>query len=307
LPSAQLARLIETLQGELPETRIELVDGTREQLHTQLAGRKLLACISLKSESEPGQRSVELLREHYGLVVSLNHRFAFYESIQLSDLNDERFIVRTHCETFDSTTKLLAERGIRSQVVYRTDQDDRALALVGAGLGVALMPAIFGAPNVKKVPIRDFDAKRVISLHWNEMSPTIGSVSSLLLPRHTIGPHRIGSTSRPFVDYLVPPPSPNLIALASRFDRLGLDQTHDLFGRQPFDLRRFQSDLRQDRRAVLADARRRPLNSRGGAIEARRGFGLADEPDARMVQFNDELARHYLLVGDHLIAPQHWR
>jgi hypothetical protein len=27
---------------------------------------------------------------------------------------------------------------------------------------------IFDAPNVKKVPIRDFDAKRVISLHWNE-------------------------------------------------------------------------------------------------------------------------------------------
>ena len=63
LPSAQLARLIETLLIELPETRIELVDGTREQLHSQLAGRKLLACISLKSESEPGpgQRSVETM------------------------------------------------------------------------------------------------------------------------------------------------------------------------------------------------------------------------------------------------------
>jgi DNA-binding transcriptional LysR family regulator len=170
LPSAPLARLIETLLGELPETRIELVDGTREQLHAQLAGRKLLACISLRSESEPGpgQRSVDLLMEDYGLVVNLNHRFAYYESIQLSDLNGERFIVRTHCETFGSTTKLLAERGIRSQVVYRTDQDDRALALVGAGMGVALMPAIFDAPNVKKVPVRDFDAKRVISLHWNE-------------------------------------------------------------------------------------------------------------------------------------------
>jgi DNA-binding transcriptional LysR family regulator len=170
LPSTQLARLIETLLIELPETRIELVDGTREQLHSQLAGRKLLACISLKSESEPGpgQRSVELLREDYGLVVSLNHRFAFYESVQLSDLNGERFIVRTHCETFGSTTKLLAERGIRSQVVYRTDQDDRALALVGAGMGVALMPAIFDAPDVKKVPVRDFDVKRVVSLHWNE-------------------------------------------------------------------------------------------------------------------------------------------
>ncbi len=30
-------------------------------------------------------------------------------------------------------------------------------------MGVALMPAIFDAPNVKKVPVRDFDAKRVIS------------------------------------------------------------------------------------------------------------------------------------------------
>lgn len=168
LPSAQLAHLIETLQGELPETRIELVDGTREQLQAQLADRKLLACISLKSDSEPVQRSVELLRENYGLVVSLNHRFAFDESIQLSDLNGERFIVRTHCETFESTTKLLAKRGIRTRVVYRTDQDDRALALVGAGMGVALMPAMFDAPNVKRVLVRDFDATRVISLLLNE-------------------------------------------------------------------------------------------------------------------------------------------
>ncbi|MEH2550403.1 hypothetical protein V1283_007048 [Bradyrhizobium sp. AZCC 2262] len=35
-------------------------------------------------------------------------------------------------------------------------------------MGVALMPAIFDAPNVKKVPVRDFDAKRVISLQWNK-------------------------------------------------------------------------------------------------------------------------------------------
>jgi len=122
LPSAHVARLIEALQRELPDTRIELVDGTQEELHAQLTGRKLLACISSNGESDPGQRSVELLREDYGLVVSLNHRFAFYESIKLSDLNGERFIARSHCEAFDSTRKLLAQRGIRSQVVCRTYQ-----------------------------------------------------------------------------------------------------------------------------------------------------------------------------------------
>ena len=152
LPSAQLARLIETLQGELPETRIELVDATGEQLHTLLAGRKLLASISTKEGSELGQRSVELLRENYGLVVSLNHRFAFYESIQLSDLNGEHFIVRTQCETFDSTTKLLTERGIRSQVVYRTDQDDRALALVRSWPGRSAHARDFRCVQRKESP-----------------------------------------------------------------------------------------------------------------------------------------------------------
>jgi hypothetical protein len=44
----------------------------------------------------------------------------------------------------------------RSGLPYRSPQ------------GAALMPAIFDAPNVRKIPVRDFDAKRVIALHWNE-------------------------------------------------------------------------------------------------------------------------------------------
>jgi DNA-binding transcriptional LysR family regulator len=167
LPSAQLARLVETLHKGLATTRIELVDGTQEELHAQLSARKLLACISSKASKEKGQRSVELLREDYGLVVGLEHPFASCRSIQLSDLDGQCFIVRTHCETFQDTTKLLAARGIRSRVVYKTDQDDRALALIGAGLGVALMPSTFSAPKVRKVPVRDFDAQRRISLRWN--------------------------------------------------------------------------------------------------------------------------------------------
>jgi hypothetical protein len=130
--------------------------------------------------------------------------------------------VRAHCEAFDSTRKLLAQCGIRSQVVYRTDQDDRALALVGAGLGVTLMPAIFDAPNVKKVPIRDFDAKRVISLHWNEDVADDRLDRLVTFCHHTqLGIIRSIATSRLFGDHLVTPPAPNLIALAFRFDRLG--------------------------------------------------------------------------------------
>ena len=57
---------------------------------------------------------------------------------------------------------------------------------------------------------------------------------------------------------------------------------------------------------MLADAWRRPVNSRRRAIKARRGFGLADGADIGMVKLDDEFARYYLLVGDHFIAAQHW-
>jgi DNA-binding transcriptional LysR family regulator len=89
------------------------------------------------------------------------------ESISIDELQGEPFIVRTHCETFASTTKFLRDRGIRTHVVYKTDQDDRALSLIAAGLGVALMPTLYDAPDVRKIKVRDFDIERVIELQWN--------------------------------------------------------------------------------------------------------------------------------------------
>jgi hypothetical protein len=77
------------------------------------------------------------------------------------------------------------------------------------------MPAIFDAPNVKKVPIRDFDAKRVIALHWNEdvaddrldRLVTFATTHNWALPgRHDIA--AIGRLSRH--------------AAVAEFDRLGV-------------------------------------------------------------------------------------
>ncbi|WP_158810930.1 LysR family transcriptional regulator [Beijerinckia sp. L45] len=167
LPTAHLARLIEALATALPGTTLELCDGTRDELQEKLLNRKIVACITSAGHSRDGQSSAVLAREHYGLAVGSKHRFASTESICLQDLHGEPFIVRTHCETYASTTKLLTERGISTHVVYKTDQDDRVLSLVAAGLGVALMPTLFATPDVRIVKVRDFTADRCIELQWN--------------------------------------------------------------------------------------------------------------------------------------------
>jgi DNA-binding transcriptional LysR family regulator len=167
LPTAHLVRLVDAFRRAIPDTTIELYDGSREDLESHLSQRKLIACITSSGPLQEGQRSAVLAREGYGLMVGLQHRFATADSISLDELQGEKFIVRTHCETFAATTQLLFDRGIRTHVVYKTDQDDRALALIAAGLGVALMPALYDAPDVRKIKVRDFEVERVIELRWN--------------------------------------------------------------------------------------------------------------------------------------------
>jgi DNA-binding transcriptional LysR family regulator len=52
-------------------------------------------------------------------------------------------------------------------VMYKTDQDDRALALVAAGVGLALFPTHFEMPAVNKVAVSDLGLSRSIGLLWS--------------------------------------------------------------------------------------------------------------------------------------------
>jgi DNA-binding transcriptional LysR family regulator len=85
------------------------------------------------------------------LAIPETHRFAQRKSVKLSDLRGEPFIVRARCDRYHDVTDALNSHGVELRVMYKTDQDDRALALVAAGVGLALFPAHFEMPAVKKV------------------------------------------------------------------------------------------------------------------------------------------------------------
>ena len=166
LSTRHVADLLGAFRRTRPEIVLQLVDAARDELETRLDQEKLDVILTSLDAANQRKNAVVLFKEPYVLAVSLDHRFAKLKSITLKDLNNEPFIVRTSCETFQNTTKVLLERGIRARLVYRTEHDDRALALVGAGVGVALVPALDDGPGVAKVRIPDFDATRTIGLRW---------------------------------------------------------------------------------------------------------------------------------------------
>lgn len=102
------------------------------------------------------------MEEPYMLACHVDHPLARRGAISLSDIDGENFVLRTSCEARSATQDIMIERGIRTKVTARTAQDDRAFNLVAAGIGVALMPALFSGVGVARVPISDLPITRTL-------------------------------------------------------------------------------------------------------------------------------------------------
>jgi len=117
---------------------------------------------------EDGSRfeSEILRREGYALALSIDHPFAREAVIPAESLADNVMIVRRHCEVLAETSQHFTSRGVRPFFAARTTSDDRALALVAAGMGVTVMPAGFAAQGVARPRLAGFDLQRDIGIMY---------------------------------------------------------------------------------------------------------------------------------------------
>lgn len=166
LSSRRVSKLLGAFRRVNPHVEIEIMDGSSEQLSEWLAERRLDTVLTILDGNTAKLASRVLFEEPYSLAVPEDHRLAHLPAVDLSDLHDEAFIVRTGTDRFQDGAHALVAAGIRIQVVYQTDQLDRALALVAAGVGLALVPAGFETPAVKLMPVSGLKIVRKYGLLW---------------------------------------------------------------------------------------------------------------------------------------------
>ncbi len=166
LSSRHVSKLLSLFRRANPHVVMEVFDGSSEQLSEFLDEQQLDSILTILDGANPKFASKVLFKEPYVLAVPEDHRFAQRPSVALADLHDEPFILRTRCDFYHDAANVLAARGVKVRVVYQTDQDDRALALVAAGIGLAFVPAHFDAPTVRQVPVSDLGLVREVGLLW---------------------------------------------------------------------------------------------------------------------------------------------
>jgi len=167
LSSRHVSRLLSSFQRTNPDVAIEVTDGVGDQLVQFLDEQKLDTTLTILDGDASKFASRVLFKERYVLAVAEDHHLAQRQTVKLSDLYDEPFIVRTGRDKFQDASNALVSRSVKIRVVYKTDQIDRALALVATGIGVAFIPARFEMPAVKQVPVTDLDVSRTFGLMWS--------------------------------------------------------------------------------------------------------------------------------------------
>ncbi|MFB9124409.1 LysR family transcriptional regulator [Paraburkholderia dipogonis] len=167
LSARAISNLITSFRRDNPGLAVALFDGTSAELLKQLTERRLDAIITIVEEDTAEEfESRILFKESFMLAVPSDHRFAKEQSVKLNELQGEPFISRTGCEMFKETIKVFVDRGVKLRVTFKTDQEDRALCLVNAGVGLAIVPELFTMPGTVLVRISDFDIHRSVCLQW---------------------------------------------------------------------------------------------------------------------------------------------
>ncbi|MFQ5534488.1 MAG: LysR family transcriptional regulator [Sphingomonadales bacterium] len=148
---------------------VDLFDGTEQELANRLdQGQVDVALTVLRGEGTP------LFTEGYSLAIAADHRLAGREEIDIGEIADEPVIIRTRCEILSETSRFFTDHNLRPPIAYRTEQDERALAMVAAGLAVTTMPESYQAQGVARVRLKDFEFKRTIGT----VGDTVGGTGS---------------------------------------------------------------------------------------------------------------------------------
>ena len=158
-----------TVAGYRGAEPLELVEGSARELQAALASESLDLALTILPPGGKGE-GLALLEEPYCLALPAAHPLAGEASIAARDVAGETMIARRSCEVLGETSRFFTERGVRPRFALRSPNDERALAMVRAGLGVTVAPRSLGRGGIAMVPLAEFGLTRTVGVvfapHW---------------------------------------------------------------------------------------------------------------------------------------------
>ena len=164
IPAALVAAVVAEYRRSPTALPLDLVEGTEHELANRLKDGSLDFSLTLDRGENPGVAVGPVFEEGYTLALPAAHPLAERPVLSAEDVMHEPMIVRQRCEVLSETSRHFTDRNVRPRFAFRSVSDERVLALVGAGLGLTVMPDSYTHPRVARVPMAGFDLRRRLVL-----------------------------------------------------------------------------------------------------------------------------------------------
>ena len=160
-----LPRVLTSFSRKFPQVRITVVEEITPVLLDRLrAGAIDVAILALPIRGHEFE-ATPLLTERLFAALPKNHRLAKRTALSLRDLRSEPFLLLRDGHCFRATAVAACDRArLHPQVIFESGQFSSLLSLVGAGMGVSIVPemAVERKSPCRYVHIADEQAARTI-------------------------------------------------------------------------------------------------------------------------------------------------
>lgn len=166
-----LTGLLRDFRAEHPGVDVRLFQSSAEQMREQLRTGAVDLCFASQPIDGPRLERLELAREEVLLAVPPDHHLADRERVDIPALDDEPFIT-TRPGHWQRTLadRLFADHDLQPTIACEGDEPASTQDLIGAGLGIGLLPDIARRTDthapVAWVHLDARDCHRTLELIW---------------------------------------------------------------------------------------------------------------------------------------------
>jgi DNA-binding transcriptional LysR family regulator len=177
-------RLLKDFRATRPLIRFALVQDAGPALLTRLRAGDIDLCLTAPPPQAPDILARELAEQRIDLFVPAGHRLAARarDGIPLAAAAGEDFIILEPGYGLRVITdEMFRAAGFAPRVTFEGEEADTARGLVGAGLGLSLLPATASSladPAVVAVPVTEPKAARTVAIAWPADRPLTGPAAA---------------------------------------------------------------------------------------------------------------------------------
>ncbi|MFE0046138.1 LysR family transcriptional regulator [Streptomyces albireticuli] len=170
----QLAGVLPAFRERRPGVEVRLFQAPLESMRRHLRSAEVDFALASQPLAGPELCSVELAREEVLLAVPPGHPLAGRERVTVAELAGEEFVsTRAGHWQRSLLERLFAREGLAPRVVCEGDEAAATPELIGAGLGIGLMPAVARRTLGERSPVTWLrldaaDCHRTLTLVWRE-------------------------------------------------------------------------------------------------------------------------------------------